>query len=295
MNGINGPSTSALIAKLIWLINSRRLVPAQNSRFSLSSVCISGAQMIFKDASETLQLLRDYVRWAMFGCQRRLIANPRNRKFDRRYGVDTADEIALVNTGINPHDSKRGNEIYRCVWSHLFHAAMTALPIDFSRFTFIDYGSGKGKAMLLASDYPFKRIIGVEYAPSLHDIAVRNCSVYRNPTQCCKRLEPVLVDAVQFTPPNEPLVCHFFNPFDTDTMQSVLAKLQSLRRRDIYVAYINVRSIVENKDVIQDSFYVTPIAVRKKFAILRVKPHPMLTVGAMDNGHCTSGGRGPGP
>jgi hypothetical protein len=148
--------------------------------------------------------------------------------------------------------------------------------------------------MLLASEYPFKRIIGVEYAPSLHDIAVRNCRVYRNPSQCCKRLEPVLVDALQFTPPNEPLVCHFFNPFDADTMRSVLAKLQILRRQDIYVVYINVRSIVENMDIIQDSLYLTPIAVRKKFAVLRVKTHPMLTVGAMDNDHSISGGRGLG-
>src|SRR5690242_5062036 len=40
----------------------------------------------------------------------------------------------------------------------------------FGDFTFIDLGSGKGRTLLMASDYPFRAIIGVELLPALHQI-----------------------------------------------------------------------------------------------------------------------------
>ncbi len=39
---------------------------------------------------------------------------------------------------------------------------MAALPIEFNQFTFIDLGSGKGRTLLMASDFPFRKILGVE-------------------------------------------------------------------------------------------------------------------------------------
>jgi predicted RNA methylase len=40
--------------------------------------------------------------------------------------------------------------------------------------TFVDIGSGKGRALIIAAEYAFKRIIGVEYSPSLATICRRN-------------------------------------------------------------------------------------------------------------------------
>ncbi len=61
----------------------------------------------------------------------------------------------------------------------LFHEMLAALPIDFSPFTFIDLGAGKGRTLLMASDYPFKKIIGVELLPALHHAAEENVRHYR--------------------------------------------------------------------------------------------------------------------
>jgi hypothetical protein len=98
----------------------------------------------------------------------------RNLAFDQRYGTDTAAEVPLASAGVNAKDAQRGNAAYRAVWTSEFHRSMAALPIEHDRFVFIDFGSGKGKAMLMAADYSFQRIVGVEYAPRLHQIAVRN-------------------------------------------------------------------------------------------------------------------------
>jgi len=40
----------------------------------------------------------------------------------------------------------------------LFQEMMASLPIEFDQFTFIDLGSGKGRTLLMASEYPFMKI-----------------------------------------------------------------------------------------------------------------------------------------
>ena len=57
----------------------------------------------------------------------------------------------------------------------LFHEMIEAVrgqsDADFHEFVFIDLGSGKGRTLLMASDYPFRRIVGVELLPALHRAA----------------------------------------------------------------------------------------------------------------------------
>ena len=50
-------------------------------------------------------------------------------------------------------------------------------------FTFLDLGSGKGRTLLMASDYPFRRIVGVELLHSLHQIAQENLRLYKSESQ----------------------------------------------------------------------------------------------------------------
>ena len=60
----------------------------------------------------------------------------------------------------------------------LFQEMMAILPIDFREFTFVDLGSGKGRTLLMASEYPFRRIVGVEILPELHRAAEENIANY---------------------------------------------------------------------------------------------------------------------
>src|ERR1700720_4110481 len=57
--------------------------------------------------------------------------------------------------------------------------ALQQAGLDFRDFTFIDLGSGKGRTLMMASDYPFRRIMGVELLPALHQAAQDNLSKYR--------------------------------------------------------------------------------------------------------------------
>jgi tRNA1(Val) A37 N6-methylase TrmN6 len=65
--------------------------------------------------------------------------------------------------------------------------------------------------LLVAAGYPFKRIVGVEFAKELHNIAVRNIQCFRG--RClCNRIESIHADALAFGVPMDPLVIFLHNP-----------------------------------------------------------------------------------
>ena len=114
--------------------------------------------------------------------------------------------------------------------------------LTFRDFTFIDLGSGKGRTLLMASDYPFRRIVGVELLQSLHRIAQENLRLYKSKAQKCFALESVCSDATAFVFPDGPLVVYLFNPFPESGMRRVLANLEEslrARPRPVYVLYHN--------------------------------------------------------
>lgn len=174
-----------------------------------------------------------------------------NLAFDALHGTDTAEEIKLTEAGVSQLDAWLGNAVYRSVWEADFHDLLDALGISFEGFTFVDIGSGKGKAMLMASDYPFERIVGVEYSPILHAIAQRNLAVYRSPAQRCTKLEAHLGNALEYRLPEGPVVCVLFNPLETAAMRQFMRQVEhqvSPRSLPVYVIYFNARHIGEVGD-----------------------------------------------
>src|SRR6266849_8587121 len=124
----------------------------------------------------------------------------------------------------------------------LFQEMMAGLPIEFEHFTFVDLGSGKGRTLLMASEYPFKRIVGVELIAELHRAAEENIRDYRSPTQRCVQIEALHADASEFVFPDTPLVLYLFNPLPQAGLRRVLASLDrslSAHPRAVYVLYHN--------------------------------------------------------
>jgi hypothetical protein len=141
--------------------------------------------------------------------------------FDERFGTDTCRHVTretLLSTGDDVQQLWR----YFATLEAPFRRLLRALPIDFADHTFIDLGSGKGKALLMASDLPWRRIVGVELAPALHEVAQRNVALYRSPAQRCTSFELWRGDAAKFVLPPGNLVVYLFQPFPADTMAAVM-------------------------------------------------------------------------
>ncbi len=131
---------------------------------------------------------------------------------------------------------------YQPTEPNLFREMMASLPIESNTFTFIDLGSGKGRTLLMASEYPFRKIVGVEIFPELHDIALENLASYASESQKCKTLEAICGDAADFSFPVEPIVLYLFNPLPESGLKRVITRLDeslSHHPREIYVLYHN--------------------------------------------------------
>jgi hypothetical protein len=175
-------------------------------------------------------------------------STPERRR--QRYGDAEYDWEHRVNTtsgAVGWHDRLLGifHSPYQPTDSALFHEMLEAVRQqagDFDDFVFIDLGSGKGRTLLMASDYPFRRIMGVELLPALHQIAQDNLRKYHGKQQKCFALESVCADAVQFAFPAEPTVLYLFHPLPESGMRRVIENLdQSLQMypRAVYVLYHN--------------------------------------------------------
>jgi SAM-dependent methyltransferase len=159
--------------------------------------------------------------------------------FDAEHGTDTSGMIPAVEL----MDSKRRRNIHNTGFyataPSMFAQAIGRLTIDHSRFTFVDLGAGKGRVMLMASQKPFKRVVGVELVPELAAIANRNVKLYE--ARKCADVSCVLSDVRDFEFPAGPLVIFLWHPFVGPVFEKVMQNLaDSLARdpREVYVVYL---------------------------------------------------------
>lgn len=157
-------------------------------------------------------------------------------EYDWEYRVDTTSATVGWRTRF------RGllHSPYQPVDPELFRTIMNALNIDFPKFTFADIGSGKGRALLLASEYPFERIVGVELLPELNQIARQNIRKFSSHLQRCSNIKAVLGDATEFGFPPDPLVVFLFHPLSEADFRHLMINLAGSMRefpRPVYLIY----------------------------------------------------------
>jgi hypothetical protein len=161
----------------------------------------------------------------------------RGKLFDWRYGVETTGIVPISALSVLGGNAAQAIQ-YEPVSPDELAKALAAVNVRFSEYTFIDFGSGKGRVLLMASRYPFRRIIGVEFGAELHRVAERNIAAFRGPQQC-RDIRTVHCDATQFPIPQEPLVIFFNNPFRDPVMGQVMsniaASLEGAPRSAVFV------------------------------------------------------------
>ncbi len=140
---------------------------------------------------------------------------------EQLFFVPTKDPQALSTLTIDSPNRAFGHD-YRPVPCQVFDWALAQVTEDLSEFTFVDYGAGKGRAMLLAAEHPFAAVAGVEFAAELHDNAEMNIAQYPRSSMRCRNVECVLADAVEVGPPDGASVHFFFNPFAREVFAEVL-------------------------------------------------------------------------
>lgn len=158
--------------------------------------------------------------------------------FDTTRRVQTTGMERRTRTDIA--GEKSDSHIYGPVRVANARAALRDLPIkDFSEYRFIDMGSGKGRVLFVAAEFPFRGVVGVEFSKTLHEEAVANLTQYRHRSQRCRAIESVHANAMEYEFPEENLVVYMFNPFGPEVLGRMLMNLeQSLERKSRHVVVV---------------------------------------------------------
>jgi hypothetical protein len=162
---------------------------------------------------------------------------PPQHPFDQIHGVDTSGLIPAGNlTTGHPNDTHVtayygvAPSILRTLID-LWRATNPPHPIQ--HYNFIDFGAGKGRAMLVASELPFHQVIGIELNPTLADIAQLNLDHWLA-THAADTTAPALApvrlyeqDALTFDLPRTPTLAFLFHPFEAPVLKLLLRRIEA--------------------------------------------------------------------
>ncbi|HKA45005.1 MAG TPA: class I SAM-dependent methyltransferase [Burkholderiales bacterium] len=171
---------------------------------------------------------------------RRGESDPSGRSLDEALGVETTEIREIGSLDIDSRHAAHAGR-YQPSGVDLVRQILRDCGIRYSDFVFIDFGCGKGRVMLLAAEFPFRRILGVEFSRELHEILQKNIAALLGRTNGCRNIQAVLGDAADLELPDDPLVCYFYNPFGEIVMREVVGNIErSLRKspRDVFVIYV---------------------------------------------------------
>ncbi len=169
----------------------------------------------------------------------RFATNAEGWFFDVWHKVDTAME--------GPYPTSCGeNHPYEPIRPGKMRTLLRALRItDYSRYAFVDFGSGKGRSLLIAAGFPFKSVEGIELQRDLHEQAIQNVRSCKHLRLRSPKMQSVCLNAVEYEFPNIPMVLYLYNPFAAEVMQKLVSSLNKsieLHPRDVIVMLIKPQS-----------------------------------------------------
>jgi hypothetical protein len=157
--------------------------------------------------------------------------------FDTAHNVDTSGLISAsrLSTG---HPSDAHVTAYYGVAPSILRTLLhlwrdTTPPHPLSDYHFIDFGSGKGRAVLVASQLPFRQVTGIELNPALADTAQHNLTQWlalhaSDPT--ATPIAPIALhqqDALTYELPRTPTLAFLFHPFEAPVLKLLLRRIEA--------------------------------------------------------------------
>lgn len=158
--------------------------------------------------------------------------------FDLRYRTETTHRIDRERI-VTDSENKQFTTNYGATRSGTFLRLLDELQLPRSA-TFVDLGAGKGRVLMLAAKWGFKRVVGVEFSAPLCALASTNLELFQQQCPLNSTVEILHQDVVNYPFPPGDLVIFLFNPFYNNVLEKVLANLrESLRTapRNVWLLY----------------------------------------------------------
>lgn len=160
--------------------------------------------------------------------------------FDTKYGTETAEIVSVGALDI-PDELLGQSNRYEAIAPEGFAKIIGGLALPYEKLTFIDIGCGKGRALLLASLFPFREIIGIEISAALVRAAEVNIRKFHEPAQKCRAIRAEVLDGGAYEPPDQDCLLFLNNPFGHEVMERFVASVEKslrMRPKKLYVVYL---------------------------------------------------------
>ena len=160
------------------------------------------------------------------------------KSFDRRYNVQTSGFIPLDTTTFEVArlaDATQYGPVN--AWGFRKLLARLDLPRDAH---FVDLGCGLGRACIIAAEYGFEKVTGVDLAAEFCEQATQNISDCQPPSGTLTPITILHMDAVDYCDSTDGDVIFMYRPFSGAFLTQVLNKLVARarsRRKTITVIY----------------------------------------------------------
>jgi 16S rRNA G966 N2-methylase RsmD len=176
--------------------------------------------------------------------------------FDLKYKTDTSSWVTLDDLNIDDSAKKRASG-YQPTHAFQLRKLLRTLSIPINK-VMIDLGSGKGKVLLIASEFGFREARGIEISRRLCNIAINNCHIYKQLTNNETNFVVINSDVINYNMRDDEDVFYMFNPFDEYVLKQMMKNIsESILRqnRKIWIIYRNAIY----KDIIDTNKYFTKI------------------------------------
>jgi len=178
--------------------------------------------------------------------------------FDRQFGTDTTGRIQTAELGISDAMVREQAILYLPSPARVTRWMLENVGIRYDEYSFVDLGCGKGRALLVASNYPFARIVGVEISRELSEIARTNNTRYQPPSRKCRAVEIQHRDATTVDFPATNLLLHLYHPFEPPVTNAVLSRLEESianQPRRVVIAYLVYTAAVQDVEAVFSRFH----------------------------------------
>ena len=203
-----------------------------------------------------VQCVRSIQQNGFYGTLQNAAAYLDDVRFDFAHGTETS-RVVEVNQLKVESANKWFSAEYRPSRVRAFRKLMEHLRLPIGG-VFVDFGCGKGRILCAAAEYPFRRVVGVEFAPELCAICRSNLASFRTRMRPRAELSVVEADVVEYRFTGDEDVLFFFNPFQPRVMRTLMdrihASLRSHPRR--------VLLIVSNSDELASTLEGDPALSR---------------------------------
>jgi SAM-dependent methyltransferase len=184
----------------------------------------------------------DPIRRLLFNyCEQRSSRSSPVHPFDHQYGVKTSGALPAV--VLQPGSVARTSAYFSYLGTQpsIMRQAFSSLPRH-TGATFLDMGCGKGRALVVASEFPFRAVVGVELSPELAKVAADNAEVIARNFPDRTSISVVNQNVLDYVFPDGDLVVFLYNPFGEEVIAGLLRNIENiLQARDssVWIVYAN--------------------------------------------------------